>query len=290
MAYNYGDPLKSKPADTQWDTISSPNDNPELSTVDQKWGLLFDKGSPTERFGQFTRGIANYIKDVYVPEKTLAIPPAKMAKFYATYKLKNENYPLGTIFQALPHDHISWIYRYLGCEYHLVQDEDLNKAPTIPALTPFGFSRWMTLFVLAYPSEESQRLDKVVLMMPIDADGVLIERKPERLPKQLSRHLLPLKRSREPRELLKFALPGKDLATSSQTSSKIPIINSKSSSSPTKHHDDPYSKESSNLENHSAKSSLRTHVPDERHVHFRHGRQTNSTQQRREKAVVHNTK
>ncbi len=48
---------------------------------------------------------------------------------------------LVAIFQVLPYDYISWIYRYLGYQYHLVQDEDLKKAPTIPALTPFGFSR-----------------------------------------------------------------------------------------------------------------------------------------------------
>lgn len=34
----------------------------ELSTIDQKWGRLFDNDSrPTERLGQFLRGLANYI-------------------------------------------------------------------------------------------------------------------------------------------------------------------------------------------------------------------------------------
>jgi hypothetical protein len=62
MAYSNGDSLRSKPADAPWDTVaSSLDDNPELSTVDETWGPLFDKGSPTERFGQFTRGIANHI-------------------------------------------------------------------------------------------------------------------------------------------------------------------------------------------------------------------------------------
>jgi hypothetical protein len=195
------------------------------------------------------------------------------------------------IFQ-MPHDQISLIYRYLGCQYHLVQGGDLTQAPTIPALTPFGFNRWMTMFVLAYPSEESERLQKVVETMPIDADGVLVERKPERLPKQLSRHLLPPKRCREPKELLKYALPGfEDLLTNSQTSSKIPIVNSKTFCFPTKHHEDPYSKESATSEDHSAKTNLRPDMPDERHVHFqRHGRKGNSTQQRKGKVYVHNTK
>lgn len=196
---------------------------------------------------------------------------------------------LVAIFQVLPHDHISWIYRYLGCQYHLVQDEDLKKAPTIPVLTPFGFSRWMTLLVLAYPSEESQRLDKVVLMMPIDADGVLVEKKPQRLPKQLSRYLLPPNRNHELKKLLKFTLPGfKNFATSSQTSLKIPIVNSKTSSA--KHHDDAYSMEYATAEDPSTTPSLEPDIPDKPRVHFRHSQQANSAQQRKKKVVVHNSK
>lgn len=33
----------------------------ELSVIDQKWGRLFDEGRPTERLGQFLRGLANHI-------------------------------------------------------------------------------------------------------------------------------------------------------------------------------------------------------------------------------------
>ena len=62
MAYSIGNPLRGKPADAPWDTItSSPDDTPEHTTVDKAWGLLFDKGSQTQRFEQFTRGIADHI-------------------------------------------------------------------------------------------------------------------------------------------------------------------------------------------------------------------------------------
>lgn len=44
---------------------------------------------------------------------------------------------------------------------------------------------------MAYPDLESQRLEKIVLALPINADGPFIDNKPERLPKQISRHLLP---------------------------------------------------------------------------------------------------
>ena len=34
----------------------------ELSTIDQKWGRLFDnEGNPTQRLGQFLRGLANHL-------------------------------------------------------------------------------------------------------------------------------------------------------------------------------------------------------------------------------------
>jgi hypothetical protein len=59
MAYNNRDSWRNKPADVP--RTLSPNDNPQLSTVDETWGLLFDGNSPTDRFGQLTRGIANHI-------------------------------------------------------------------------------------------------------------------------------------------------------------------------------------------------------------------------------------
>jgi hypothetical protein len=43
----------------------------------------------------------------------------------------------------------------------------------------------MTLMILAHPDEEWRRLQKVVEAMPIDADGDLVDGKPERLPKQI---------------------------------------------------------------------------------------------------------
>jgi hypothetical protein len=62
MAYNEPGFLRGKPADGPRGNItSSSNGNPELSTVDKTWGPLFDGNFPTERFGQFTRGIANHI-------------------------------------------------------------------------------------------------------------------------------------------------------------------------------------------------------------------------------------
>jgi hypothetical protein len=39
----------------------------ELSTIDQKWGRLFDSdGTPTQRLGDFLRGLANHIVRAYI--------------------------------------------------------------------------------------------------------------------------------------------------------------------------------------------------------------------------------
>lgn len=44
---------------------ASRSGNVELSTIDQKWGRLFDmEGNPTQRLGQFLRGIANHIVSI----------------------------------------------------------------------------------------------------------------------------------------------------------------------------------------------------------------------------------
>lgn len=78
--------------------------------------------------------------------------------------------------------------------------------PNIPALTPVGFAHWMTIFILSYPEEETKRLQKVVEAMPIDADGEMVDGKPERLPKQISRHLLPPKEDRKSRKHVEKAI------------------------------------------------------------------------------------
>jgi hypothetical protein len=164
-----------------------------------------------------------------------------------------------------------------------VPDKDLKKAPTIPALTPSGFNQWMTLFVLAYPDEESERLQKIVETMPIDADGVLIERKPERLPKQLSRYLLPPKGIRELKRLLRTNLSDlDDLVTSSQTSSTIPTVNSKPSLFSANQHQNSYSRANATLQpNISYKGQT---------YNLRHDRKASSTQQSRGRVYVHNSK
>lgn len=178
----------------------------ELSTIDQKWGRLFDhEGHSTPRLGQFLRGLANHIIDDFEPTKSIVVTPTKMAKYYSSHPLDQEPNQLLSLFRPQLNEQISILYQDLGCQYHLVQDLP-GHAPTIPALTALGFAQWMTLHILAYPDEEAKRLEKVVLAMPIDADGQMVDGKPERLPKQISRHLLPAREDRSSRKLVNKAI------------------------------------------------------------------------------------
>ena len=81
----------------------------------------------------------------------------------------------------------------------------------------------MTIHILAYPEAEAKRLEKVVLDLPIDADGVSLDGKPERLPKQISRYLLPQKEDRKSRRWIEDAISDffNDLGTSRRHRSSI---------------------------------------------------------------------
>ncbi|KAI9644166.1 hypothetical protein NHQ30_007519 [Ciborinia camelliae] len=108
-----------------------------------------------------------------------------------------------------------------------VFQEDFHSGPTLPALTPLGFAHWMTIQISAYPSEESERLGKVVLALPIDADGQMVDGKPERLPKQISRHLLPEIGDRDSEKLMRTAIShfSDDIGISQNSRSK-PTVSS----------------------------------------------------------------
>lgn len=96
---------------------------------------------------------------------------------------------------------ISRIYRELGCQHHLVQEQD-DQRPEIPSLTPVGFQRWVTLLIQAHPDEEYERLQKAVLDMPISNP----DEKKERFPKECSRRLFPSSADLQIRERLEKAI------------------------------------------------------------------------------------
>ncbi|KAK3901201.1 hypothetical protein C8A05DRAFT_16584, partial [Staphylotrichum tortipilum] len=162
----------------------------EASPVDLKWGVLFKAdGNPTERWIKILGGLGQHLMDEFRPENTLVITPGKMAAFYSLHKLEQEIFPFTEIFRHPHNATLPDLYQRLACEYFLVPSEP-NAHPTLPGLTLAGWTHWVTLFTQAYPHEEAQRLAKAVTALPINAPS-LLDGKPERLPKQISRHLLP---------------------------------------------------------------------------------------------------
>ncbi|KAG5983701.1 hypothetical protein E4U55_007450 [Claviceps digitariae] len=194
-------------------------ETPFLSVVDKQWGVLFtEKGEPTRRLGEVLRGVANYIIREYEPSASLVIPPSKLAAFYRRYRVEKEPFPLEALFDfdsrhALRN--LELLYQDLSCEYHLIPDTHHHhhhhhhrSKPSIPALTPTGLQTWLTLLIQASPSSESLRLSRLLLDAPLEADpspcspsstcpssSSSSSAAPERLPAQLSRHLLPAHRN-----------------------------------------------------------------------------------------------
>ncbi|KAG0158017.1 hypothetical protein PDIDSM_5530 [Penicillium digitatum] len=157
----------------------------EMTTLERIWGKLFEEGKATKRLGQFLRGIAVHLIEDYPPGNTIVIPPHKLQKFYRDTYDPNDPYPWQDIFDDRTSS-ISRLFREIKVEHHLIQD-DVEKRPDIPGLTPKGFETWETLMILANPGREYDRLQKAVLNMPINNPD---DRK-ERFPKELPRRLFP---------------------------------------------------------------------------------------------------
>ncbi|EFW98900.1 hypothetical protein CMQ_4752 [Grosmannia clavigera kw1407] len=176
----------------------------ELTSVDQKWGVLFDrKGQATKRFIEVMHSLAKFIIEKHLPEGSIVIVPEKLQSFYSFLRINGESGFHTVIFRSPSRDlhrKVSELYQDLGCSYHLVQAKPASR-PQVPALTPDGFARWMTINAQAFPDEEARRLNKVVSTSPLEAKSAL-DGKIERLPKQLSRYLLPRKPDHQIRDLL----------------------------------------------------------------------------------------
>ena len=175
----------------------------EATIVEKTWGTLYDEnGLPTARLGQFLRGIANHLIEDYEPRNSLVVLPSKMQKFYKDTAISKELYPWQLVFDDRTSS-ISRLYREIGAVHHLVQEESkYDERPDIPGLTPVGFQKWATLMLKANPEQEFERLQKVVLEMPIsNADN-----RKDRFPKEISRRLFPGERDNAAREKLEKAM------------------------------------------------------------------------------------
>ncbi len=77
------------------------------------------------------------------------------------------------------------MYIELRCQHHFVQQRN-DLEPDVPALTPIGFEKWMTLVIRACPVQEHSRLNKALQCMPINSPKT-----DERFPKAMPRRLFP---------------------------------------------------------------------------------------------------
>ncbi|GJD01804.1 hypothetical protein ColKHC_10629 [Colletotrichum higginsianum] len=185
----------------------------ELSSVDKAWGILFDsEGYPTQRLNSVLRGLAIFMVSCKIaefgPPETLVVTPDKMLALYSKYRIEPEKFEYEVIFRSRSDDalkRIEFLYQDLDCQYHLVQAAPRSH-PHVPGLTPVGFAKWMISNILAYPDPEARRLHAVMSALPVNADGPLLDGKPERLPRQLSRHLFPESHDRKLRKILDEAV------------------------------------------------------------------------------------
>lgn len=220
---------ETKPADPKTSRVEEPkkastSQAVEMTAIDMRWGVLFEKdGTHTKRMEHVVRGLANYIIEEFMPQRSIVIPPEKMAAFYSHHRLERETFPFTALFRARSKDFhmaLEGLYEDLDCQYFLVQADDRSQH-NVPALTPQGFMQWLITMIQAYPDEEGKRLDKVVSALPIEADS-LLDGKPERLPKQISRYLLPTEPIRKTKRLVDESMHDfrEDIESSASQSSK----------------------------------------------------------------------
>ncbi|KAL7924072.1 hypothetical protein ACQKWADRAFT_319646 [Trichoderma austrokoningii] len=104
--------------------------------------------SPTKQFDALLRSIARYIVTELGDPVDSHLTPKKLAAFY---KAVGGDYD--SLFLETPHSTISYMWHVTGCQHSLQPTENDYDPPSIPALTPRGFSRWEAVEVLLGPEE-----------------------------------------------------------------------------------------------------------------------------------------
>jgi len=137
--------------------------------------------------------------------------PSKNATFLERYPISADPYRHAAASLRVEgpqgYPDIEKLYEDLSCEYHLVRDPSMPKSkPRLPALTPAGFSRYMTISLLAYPEQEFRRLQKATSEMPILSGGPATTEETTQFPSELIRSLFPAKHDADTRELFDSAM------------------------------------------------------------------------------------
>lgn len=175
-------------------------------------GVLFDdEGQPTGLCSQLFESLARHLSAELPPKGGLVMTPAKMATFYERYFVDPEPIPrIAALFRA-DHDAayagLEKVYEVLGCEYHLVRDSSTPKSrPKLPALTPAGYSEFMTIALLAFPDEEFRRLQRATSDIPILTNPIPSPGDVGQLPTELIRSLFPARHDVEAKKAYESTL------------------------------------------------------------------------------------
>lgn len=113
-----------------------------------EYAYMYEKDkSPSKLLDALLRSISRHIIFEIGDKNVCQLTPEKMAAFY---KAVGGDYD--SLFE-MPHESISYIWQVTGCQHTLQPTHDDFEPPSIPALTPRGFSRWESLEILLGPEE-----------------------------------------------------------------------------------------------------------------------------------------
>ncbi|KAH7155709.1 hydroxyproline-rich glycoprotein DZ-HRGP [Dactylonectria estremocensis] len=125
----------------------APSGKPSPPPIEYRYMYEDDK-SPSDQLYALLRAISRYVICNVGDKDVGQLTPKKLAAFY---KAVGGDYD--SLFVNMPHDSISYMWQVTGCQHTLQPTADDFARPSIPALTPRGFSRWESLEILLGPDE-----------------------------------------------------------------------------------------------------------------------------------------
>ncbi|ODA79445.1 hypothetical protein RJ55_05038 [Drechmeria coniospora] len=127
--------------------MSTRSDETPASAVEYVY--MFERNNaPTKQLDALLRAIARHIIVEIGDKQDAQLTPSKLAAFY---RAVGGDYD--SLFVDMPHSSLSYIWQVTGCQHSLQPTTDDFAAPSIPALTFRGFSRWESLEILLGPEE-----------------------------------------------------------------------------------------------------------------------------------------
>ncbi|EED19075.1 conserved hypothetical protein [Talaromyces stipitatus ATCC 10500] len=122
------------------------------------WGTLINADkSPAPLLEELCIGLAQLMVKLDGGCGSTDLTPDKVARFYREV---GGNYD--TLFLETKGSALSFIYQSLGCFHTLQPTTNPFEPPSIPALLPTGFVRWLVINLLLCPDEHAQYLQEAV--------------------------------------------------------------------------------------------------------------------------------